>query len=475
MKKIYAIITVLVLLSCCVFGLVTTTVNAERNQVTITEKIIYGDKSAAEGLEITTVNHLNYRLYWKTDYTIGNDSLTKTDFSFYPRQFFGKQTERRYEGIQLDDGIEYGFYDDSPLSKQSGIQKAYKELFDTAENGEEKTKKVYLKDYYDYYPLGIGFDLPHTNWYRYDGENLKGEPYDALYVTEKFREYFKIPVLDSDTLTISVEKGEDGNSYSTGVDEMGMFQLYAIGTVARSNNRCFFSINNRKYVNTENNNYNEVEYIDTSMISGGYGIYSFYYCGGDSASRTGILADRIETVFPLDSKSEVTHISLNEDETKLLLFTVENNFFYLTVIDIETMTAIQKIQINGTKGMGTVYEYDDFIVADTGECISVISIANGTYNLDFTAKKASFIDETFQDIWNADCMDYKDGKLVLIANTFDKETGYEVCDFDVSVYDKSGLVFYGIYDNSLDFDRLNNSFSYDCHPADINPNTIKWK
>lgn len=474
MKKVYTLITALILLSCSMISVVAATINLERDQVVITENVLYGDRSAAEGLDIKTKNHLNYRLYWETDYSISKDSKANTEFNLYPRQKHENNTNRKHEGIFLDNGIEYGFYDDLPASEQKGIQKAYKELFDSAEIGVEKTKKVYLMDYYDYYPVGVGFDLPYTNWTGYDGYNLKGEPYDALYVTEKFREFFKIPILDSDTITISIEKGEDGRSYSTGTDEMGCFTLNAIGAVARSWGRCFFTINNFKYLDYKNG-LDEIEYIDTSLIPGGYGIYSFYYCGGDSASRTGILADKIENVFPLDSKTLVSHITMSNDETQLLLFTVENKAFYLTVIDVKTMKATQKILIREEQGSGSVYEYDDFIVADTEEDITVISVKDGIYNLDFSVRKASCINEKFHDVWVADCMDYKNGKLAIVGNCFDEDIGYELCDFFVSVYDKSGLLYYGKYNTSLDLGRTNDTFISDCHPTDINPNLIKWK
>ncbi len=65
MKKVYALITALVFLSCSVISVVAATINSERDQVVITENILYGDRSAADGLEIKTKNHLGYRLYWE--------------------------------------------------------------------------------------------------------------------------------------------------------------------------------------------------------------------------------------------------------------------------------------------------------------------------------------------------------------------------------------------------------------------------
>ena len=166
---------------------------------------------------------------------------------------------------------------------------------------------------------------------------------------------------------------------------------------------------------------------------------------------------------------------MSKDDKQLLLFTVEDKSFYLTVIDIKTMKAAQKILIKEEQGSGSVYEYDDFIVADTENDITVISAKDGVYTVDFSVRKASFINEKFHDIGVADCMDYKDGKLAIVGNCFEEDTGYELCDFFVSVYDKSGILYYGKYNTSLDLGRTNDTFISDCHPTDINPNLIKWK
>ncbi len=473
MKKIYAVLIAIVLLSGYIVTAVSADINSECDQVKITEKVVLGEKSVAEGINITTKNHLKYHLYWETDYTIGKEKSINTEYSFYPRQHYDEQQKSNYIGMIFDNGLEYGFYEDIPASKQFGLQRAYKELYDSAEYNKEKTKTVYIKDYYDYYPLGIGFDLPNTDWVDYEyGGALKGEPYDSLYVTEKFREYFKIPVLESDRVKISVEKYDD-NSYSTGTAEDFVFNLNAISAVSYSKNRCFFAINNYKYADWQNDT-DVIEYIDTSLIPGGYGIYSFYYYGGDNAERTGIMADTLETVYPLQKEAEVMHLSLNADETKLLLFTEENGASYLTVIDIKTMSEIQKILILDER-LGAVYEYDDFFVADMENSISIISVKDDTYSLDYSVYKSKDIDENHRELWNVDCMDYKDGKLALIGNSIEPETGYTLCDFYVCVYDKSGLIYYGVYDNSLDINRYGNDYGYNCHPVDINPNKIEWK
>lgn len=473
MKKIYAVFTVLVLFCCTVFVSVASVVNSDKEKVEIKKNLLYGDKSAAEGLEITTLNHMGYKLYWETDYTIGENSSPRTDFSLYPGSYQQERTKHEYTGVEITNGIEHGFDEKLPASKQEGIAKAYKELADSTGNGEAKDATVFLKDYYDYYPLSLWFDLPGTNWAgdTASSDSLKGEPYDGRYVLEKFREYFKIPVSESDKAYISVEKDKDGNVNSTYSDDTGCSVLRSVSAVAEKRNRCFFTFSNLNYTD---GGYKTSEYFDTSLIPGEYGIYSFYYCGGKSAANTGILADKIETVYPLDKNTEVKHMSLNGDNTRLLLFTEEKQSLYLTVIDTDTMSKLQKIRLAGSPSAG-IYEYDDFLVADTENSIAVVSVADGVYSLDFNIEKSYFPDDNYRYLYDIDSMDYKNGKLAVIGNKFEENSGYKVCDFIVFVYDKSGLLFCGVYDNSLDFDRENIYFNKDCYPADTNANKISWK
>lgn len=81
---------------------------------------------------------------------------------------------------------------------------------------------------------------------------------------------------------------------------------------------------------------------------------------------------------------------MSKDEKQLLLFTVEDKSFYLTVIDIKTMKAAQKILIKEDHGSGSVHEYDDFIVTDTENDITVITVKDSVYTVDFSVKKSKF-------------------------------------------------------------------------------------
>ena len=66
------------------------------------------------------------------------------------------------------------------------IQKEYLKVLNGMGTGEEKWLKLYLKDYYEYYPVRMSIDLPNTAWADNNPETEVGEePYDPKYVIEK--------------------------------------------------------------------------------------------------------------------------------------------------------------------------------------------------------------------------------------------------------------------------------------------------
>lgn len=124
---------------------------------------------------------------------------------------------------------------------------------------------------------------------------------------------------------------------------------------------------------------------------------------------------------------------------------------------------------------GTIYEYDGLLVLAPykAESFTVISENDGVYSIDFSVNKASRVNEGFQDIFMADCMDYKNGRLAVIGNCLDEDSGEALCDFYISVYDKSGLIYYGEYNNSLSLDTGSHP---ECTPIDeYGENSIQWQ
>lgn len=463
MKKILALMTALVLLSVSAFGVIGSTVNAEKDQVCFTENILYGDKSAAEGVAVSSRLHYQNHLFWESSYTLGENQSSKTDFDFSQLDRYENESSH-YNGIslQLDFWSSSIDYEEIPIEQLTGVPKAYRELYDETAPGEERSKQIRLKDYYDYYPIAFTISLPGEGWTDYDYLRYNGaNSEEAKRQVALFNEFFKIPVLDSDTLGLSVSKPDGSGDPSTtrGLDWFGTYRTDSRS--AYTSDKCYFSIVNRK---------DNGEKIDTSLIPGGYGIYAFAYDSATDDGKSKLYADTLETVFPLDEDVYVLHLSANSEQDRLLLFTSEQGATYLTVIDIETMKTVQKVQLfeDAIDSLSYVWVYKDFLVLQRPKNqLSVVALNDdGKYEFKFTTP----VESHYSYFMNYDvAIDFDGNRLVIADQLYDTQPGD---DFYVAIFDSSGQIFYAEYTSSLssnyDYDHCeffgSNPISVNCQP-----------
>ena len=124
---------------------------------------------------------------------------------------------------------------------------------------------------------------------------------------------------------------------------------------------CFFRLSNR----TENG-----KLVDMSRIPGGYGIYILPYVQSeaDSFPDTYLCADQLACFFPLDPAVEIRHLGLTPDGSALVLHTVENNIYYVTLIDVKTAAVLQKLAVMDDF---TDEDYTNITETDDFTCIRV--------------------------------------------------------------------------------------------------------
>lgn len=462
MKKMLVLFLCIFLFAVAAFSFITADINSERDNVTVIENVLYGDKSVVEGLTVLNKNHYKYQLFWEMEYKFLNAPNYKTEFKFTNTQHY-EEIPVFYDGVIVENGVDCGLNVKKSASEQNGISKVMKKLYDNTKPGNTSYKTIRLKDYYEYYPLHLGFDLPNVYFTDdYSEEKGDGKQFDTQFVGKTFRDFFKIPVLKTDTISIEVSKSEDGDGYGTSVDNTKSYNFFTNSAISKG--RCFFTISNQK----------AGEYVDTSLIPGGYGIYAFYFDGGDNKNKTGIFADSLETVFPLEKETEVLELDFNADETKLLLYTYEKDASYLTVIDIKTMKVLNKICLLDESITQDIRKFENFIVVGTENGMVVVDSENDEYKLAFVVDGTQYLKDGPNILWNSSYMDYKNGKLATVGNLFNEETGVTDCGFFVAVYDKSGLLYYAEYENELDINNNREHYRLGCHPYDIHPNTIKW-
>lgn len=480
-----ALIITLLLLALSVSGLCLANgeINSAGDKVELAEKAVFGDKAAAEGVMVHSRVHMDSHLFWSTDYTIGGEPEIKTEYRFSQSRDNGGQWQPEY-GVSLGNAVSMGFYfgRDTDMSRPlEGIAEAYRQLYNETPEGQEGRKTVYLKDYYDYYPLSVNISLPGTylGWdtgYPEDQPvNENGEPIEIL---SQLQDYFRIPVPEDERLEIWISRDYGGGASSTGSGSDGdSFSLYTLSAV--SNEACYFAFSNR----TPNG-----KTVDTSSIPGGYGIYCLpYYEGdagyggegnGDHRIVYGASVGELSTVYPIDTEAELLDLLINPAKTKLLLLTEERGKCVLTVIDIKSMETLQRLELaelDEETSAYTVQNSDDFLVLELSrQQILVVKVnEKGEYEHCFTAQYTDPENPLFSIDYNT-VMDF-DGEKLVIADFLRHEHYADKCGFYVAVCGESGPLYYGEYHSSLDAGSTSFNNNYNCRPVDYEPLSVSWE
>ncbi len=477
MKKIYALIIMLTALSVSAFVLIGKDAYSERDKVVITEKTIYGDKTIVNDIELVIRNQFRAHLFWETTCRLeqGENVKSETQYSFFAIKN-QERNERKNEGVVISNDIRYGdtthhYYGEQINSNDAvGLDKAINELRDHTLPGTTKSKTVYLKDYYTYYPIRVMFDLGDMYW---EADMVGYGDENVMYsISEEFKEFFKIPVLETDSVTISVTKYEElSNGMNFSTDSIGSsdYEYYTIDNVCViGEETCYFNISNKKTVNNKT-----VEYVDMSLVPGGYGIYTFSYKKDNGLEE--IVPNSLKMVVPLEMETVVSAMTLNEEDSKLLVFTDEKENAYVRIIDIETMKEVQKIKLNNKNREYRmyVYEYDNFVVAARGKKVTILSLEDGTYTYEFTIDGNTTLGDKFFYINSNSEMDFDGEKLAIVTEVNDGYVG-GMCKVYVIIYDETGMLYWGEYGNSL---LCNSNLDYYncCVLTERNPYKIYWQ
>jgi len=481
MKRMIALLLGLLLLSAAALGMIGSSILRQKDQVTVTEQVLYGDPAHAKGASFLTEAHYDNHLFWKTSYTVGKDEAYSTEYDFSAKERPFSET-RSYRGISLGFDMQNGVDLTTPAAEQSGLMKAYRELYDETPSGTKGTKIVFLQDYYDYYPIRIDISLPGTLWMGDNYEHLADKDYEnERAVWDAFREFFRIPVPDDLPGTeISVVKDESGRSIGVGShtpsEKDGYYFLYS--EAAYTADRCFFSINIQRGEGDG--------VIDTSLIPGGYGIYSFSYTNVRNKEntpqenvtihhpgyRTGVDADSLAMVYPLDESVSVRSMHVSPDETRLLLLTEEASGVWLTVIDLADMSMRQKLLVGDGEHI-SLHHQDDFMMLFSVYDFSLYAIDGaGNYTLAFSAEQPRQYREDLPHINTYAAMDFDGERLITADFCLEEQYGsMQTCDVFLTVYDKTGLLYAGNYETSLARNPDTSRYNFNCLPHSLD---VTW-
>lgn len=345
-----------------------------------------------------------------------------------------------------------------------------------------------LSELFEYYPLSIRVQTPDNNEMRISSKVHGSEEITTFYSRypikniEKLEDFFCIPVLKNEkqkptNSTYMPENNEESfNFHSRALTGENVFYLYFSNKTSTGNT------------------------IDSSLIPGGYGLYSLpfdlqnetelYYSDGEwvSDGSCTLLTDRMKNIFPLSSDTTIESVEYLDNESRLFIVTSLNGAYTATVFDPKSEEIIQTIPLDDFDmeyftpeaaffNDGFNFEYaeftDDLIIYQTSETSYGTLTRNSSgmfekqFSMDF--KKPMY----FHSLRRDTLFIKDDGRIAVIRqNETPMNDFYEVnwgCGFEIYVFTPNGLEYNAVWESSLDKFRSN---LFSDHSGDLFP--IWW-
>lgn len=451
MKKILIILSAVILAVSGSAAVVAVNINNMSDDVSYRLLEEYGDSSYLDGVSVVTTLAHDRVLLWENIFDPSGD--TESTLSF-------RKTGHPYRYPRYIPGITLMWTDIEYYLDYAG--EISEEIKRTAErvikSGGKETVRIRTADYYEYYPLFFSLVFPEFSVERpcTRGEensvpvyctDISEERGTAIY--EALADFIKIPVLKDEVREITVEAEYTGNenvegcSYSSDGGETFEFSSYSV----TFSDRCFFSFRNRT-VGAEGR---EGQLTDSSLIPGGYGIYSFTYNEKDAD------IEGMKNVYPLPDDSTVINLYGDEENSLLYLYLYKNGKYVFDVIDTVTMKSIAETEVfTYSDSADWVYFYTekDFsvFVKNDFEIKVVERSGNGSYEivLDFVIPQENGYNWTaipYEASW------LYDGEKLIIAVPDEGFNAYNgkvySCLLGAYVLNSEEMLYYGRWACSL--------------------------
>lgn len=427
-----------------------------RNQVVFTLKEQSGDPSVLDGLNMSFDHWSGMRnLCWKTDMSFSSESFSyETDVKYFELPYYNSK---------------YPSEDEAYLGINNREYYEIQELWDVRDEflrmklpGKPDARTIRLKDYLDYYPLNVwttfysdGKLITSSSVYSemvsYDSGTENGPQY---YMEKAFNDFFRIPVLEDDYVVMRSE-GRTDVEYESDINSD---TFYCDSRCTCSDHYIYFYINNRT---------SSGQFIDTSLIPGGYGIYRipYGYVTQDNYKGTShyegmdVMEEQLIMYFSLPQDHVLLTMHYEKDAGALILNTIEEGHAIMRVIDGESGLLRQQLDFGAvTLDPDITRENDCLIVSIPDDRIMVLQLNDeGTYeekvcvdNRDITALK--------QENRNYDIRYIYDGDHLTVMITDEYRSG-----FHLFIYDTDSQLYSGHYESNLRYAGEIDLTSVSCH------------
>lgn len=488
MKRVLLITLALLIAAGCGTSYALKSLAAGRDDVSFELTEYCGDPSAADGLSLGLAPSLYRRLTWESSVSFeGGEPKAATRTLWNGGEIFRTGEPGSGAVILAADATQSLNMIDDGSGSSVGLTRAMEDLLAQTEPGSQSTKTIRLADYYNCYPVMVSVTvdgLMYISDLFADGRRIM-DPYYSGADDRKGKEiadFFSIPVLEDQYFTLTASKDAAGG-YAGGSIGSGA-QAETSGIAPAEEGDSFYlhtqSISSGSRIWLWFSNLTEGgKRVDTSLIPGGYGIYSVDYAlkpAGEDPDARQLDLGSPELFFSLDEKTDILSLNFSSDKSRLLLLTCENGGCCFTLINAANGKQLQKLRLcEDFTGSGSwcyaraENDCELVFLMDDDRAPRVMLIAKGEDGL-WSVR----IDETHPDgdirIWEPVNLTNRnldwayDGERLILAGPYmitsvssDKgseavyfEGGYG-CGFSISVYGPEGRRFSGHYKSSLDY------------------------
>jgi len=430
--------------------------NKMADDVTVTETVLAGDRDkAVDTMMAVEVQSMGYALYWKIQTKILDSGLeTITAFANNDRDKISDFSGEAYKAdrITLESDVTYaGFGSDGTIdleyeAKRLGIP--YEMALAAAKAtpaGKEQTTLLHLNDYAAIFPMTLicnpkkhrifnsGSDLIDYSYFQMPapagmfyaveiGKNAKG---DVNYVGSAPAEDTKNYTVDADGVIV-------GDTLYMAISSISAGTYYP-------------------------------EKIVSDIAPEQRGIHAIPL--KENGEMRSVDLDHAKTVFRLDENERVIRMVYREEEDAFHLYTEDAGKLWFSVVDRETMTRKQKLYLMD-KHHPLIRTY-----FDNGFTNDYSVILDGKGNFVLTAKGENPIKgnimtldlmENFVECMRMETLAWNyDGTRLAVAAVQLQSDEVRHSGCLLQIFDKTGLQYAGLYENSLEGDQLDRDMDAD--------------
>lgn len=458
MRKTACLLLALTVLLAAGVVLAACSIAAPRADVRFQENVRYGDPSAASGAAVSVRASLQNHLVWDSDLAFSGGDYTDTTAHTFSAAGVPDPVRRVYSGVEFYATLDFAISGDYSLTLDysSIFNGLYDELLAETTPGTTGYRTIRLADYLDYYPFEIDLSLQGLSFSNPRGR-IDGNTAEEQALTEAFMRFFRIPILPDQYLELNIDRDMDGGSHARGASSVqtgDQFDLYSNSITGQ--NACYFWFSNRTYNDA---------LADTSLIPGGYGVYILPFSTDDDGLVESVDLAGLRTFYPVDPETRIRYLGITADCTQLLLHTVEDGQYFVTIIDAETGDTLQRLPLAGFDAQ------EDWTSVTSGDDFTCIRVSDkhlfvlhrqpdGRWRVAIDTELLPLEREEDYFPWLSSTQDMAfDGERLIIAGA-DRYTPtdgagwtnyrYEECGFYLAVYTAGGLQYYGVYPSSLE-------------------------